>query len=344
MQNYLSTFLNYVSGLTGNGAPQIAGYTPPPVQGTTTAPPPAPPKGQMHPMRYDKQGRPIADLPFPDEKTIDVYPTDNYLMATKENQGTPQAPLKLPVEYVNSLANAQAKSKSINLLNDESLNQFLPLAIRESRFDDYGNNGVYVDYKTPPPKHLNNLIQRSDDLALKAKNFELKARLAHKKGQKELGFTYEDMAARLTDSVEKIDAQLLADPEWTSRAESYKDITDKAVRLGLPQSKNQETIRDKVTGKLISKADVYRARPEDSYDTKALHVPLALYAKSKEQPGLSGLNLSRAYIGSGQDADTRIAQQANIYKNLTHPKNKDFYNAYNNIYNERYKSYTKGLK
>lgn len=344
MQNYLATFLNYVSGLTGNDTPQIAGYTPPTQVAGTYAPPPAPPKGQMHPMRFDKQGNPLADLPLPNEKTIDVYPTDNYLMATKENQGTPQAPLKLPVEYVNSLANAQAKSKSMNLLNDESLNQFLPLGIRESRFDDYGNNGVYVDYKTPPPKHLNDLVQRSDDFALKAKNFDLKAKIAHKRGQTDLANKYEGIAEGLRTSVEKIDAQLLADPEWTSRAESYKDITDKAIRLGLPQSKNQETIRDKVTGKLISKADVYRAKPEDSYDIKALHVPLALYAKSKEQPGLSGLNLSRAYIGSGEDADARIAQQANIYKNLTHPKNKDFYNAYNNIYNERYKSYSKGLK
>jgi hypothetical protein len=344
MQNYLSTFLNYVSGLTGNDTPQIAGYTPPTQVAGTSALPPASPNGQMHPMRFDKQGNPLADLPFPNEKTIDVYPTDNYLMATKENEGTPQAALKLPVEYVNSLANAQAKSKSMNLLNDESLNQFLPLAIRESRFDDYGNNGVYVDYKTPPPKHLNDIIAKSNDLAFKQRQMEIKSKMAAKAGNKDLENHYDTLASKLQESVEALDAKLLADPKWTSRAESYKDITDKAVKLGLPQSKNQETIRDKATGKLISKADVYRARPEDTYDTKALHVPLALYAKSVEQPGLSGLNLSKAYIGSGKDADARIAQQANIYKNLTHPKNKDFYNAYNNIYNERYKSYSKGLK
>ena len=311
---------------------------------TPAVAPPITDSGQAHIPRYDAKRNPLADLPLPTEKTVDVYPTANYLIPTKENQGKPQAALKLPVDYVNSLAKAKAKSKSLNLLDDETHDQMLPLAIREGRFDDYGNNGVYVDHKTPPPKHLNDLISKSNDYALKLKQMEMKSKQAAKVGNKDLENHYDSLAEKLKESVETIDAKLLADPNWTSRAESYKDITDKALKLGLKQSTNQETIRDPVTGKLLSKADVYRASVKDSYDTKALHVPLALYVKSKEQPGLKGLKLSKYYIGAGPDADARIAQQAEIYKNLTHPKNKDFYNAYNNLANQHYTTFTKGKK
>tara|TARA_R110000868_G_scaffold95039_1_gene261706 strand:+ start:484 stop:1473 length:990 start_codon:yes stop_codon:yes gene_type:complete len=309
-----------------------------------TAPVPVKQEVQAHEMRFDKNRRPLADAPLPNEKTVDIYPTANYLMPTKENQGKPQAALKVPVDYVNSLAKARARSKSLNLLDDETHDQMLPLAIREARFDDYGNNGVYVDHKTPPPKHLNDLINKSNDYALKLKQMEMKSKIAAKAGNKDLENHYDSLASKLQESVESIDAKLLADPNWTSRAESYKDITDKALKLGLKQSTNQETIRDPVTGKLLSKADVYRTGPRDSYDTRALHVPLALYVKSKEQPGLKGLKLSKYYIGDGPDADARIAQQAEIYKNLTHPKNKDFYNAYNNLANQHYTTFTKGKK
>lgn len=329
----LQALMNYFSG-SSPGTQQAVPQTPAPI-GKTWMP---------HPMRFDANKRPIADEPLPNEKTVDVYPTANYLVPTKENQGKPQAALKLPVDYVNSLARAHAKSKSIGILDDETHAQMLPLAIREARFDDYGNNGVYVDYKTPPPKHLNEIIQRSNDLALRHREMVMKSEKAYKEGKKDLGATYENLANKLQASVEAEDAKLLADPNWTSRAESYKDITDKAIKLGLKKSTNQEVIRDKITGKLIGKADVYRPGQKDNYDVRALHVPLALYVKSKEQPGLKGLKLSKYYIGSGPDARARIAQQEEIYKNLTHAKNKDFYNAYNNLTNQHYTTLIKGKK
>ena len=348
------SILSYFNG-SGDGATppvnqatgkSVSGYAGPSTTGTYSPlpQPPAPVQYMPHIPQFDKNKRPIADIPLPNEKTVDIYPTANYLMPTKENQGKPQAALKVPVDYVNSLAKAKARSKSLNLLDDETHDQMLPLAIREARFDDYGNNGVYVDHKTPPPKHLNDLISKSNDYALKLKQMEMKSKIAAKAGNKDLQNHYDSLAEKLKDSVETIDAKLLSDPSWTSRASSYKDITDKALKLGLKQSTNQETIRDTVTGKLLSKADVYRAGPRDSYDTRALHVPLALYVKSKEQPGLKGLKLSKYYIGDGPDADARIAQQAEIYKNLTHPKNKDFYNAYNNLANQHYTTFTKGKK
>jgi len=331
----LDSLISMVSGRTNTPTPPPS-TTPP--MGVVQA------GGMPHPMRFDKNKNPLADEPLPNEKSVDVYPTANYLMPTKENQGKPQAPLRLPVDYVNSLAKAHAKSKSINLLDDSTHEQMLPLAIREARFDDYGNNGVYVDYKTPPPKHLNSIIEKSNDLALKYKEMLMKSDQAFKAGKKNLGAAYEEQAGKLQESIQAEDAKLLADPAWTSRSSSYKDITDKALKLGLKQSTNQEVIRDKVTGKLIGKADVYRTGPQDSYDVRALHVPLALYVKSKEQPNLKGLDLAKYYIGAGKDANVRIAQQKEIHQNLKHMKNKDFYNAYNNLTNEHYTKLTKGKR
>jgi hypothetical protein len=342
--NPLSTLLSYV---TGSSDAEAAPATPSSYSPTATQAPAqfVPMPGvNVHIMRFDKNKNPIADLPLPNEKTVDVYPTQNYLVPTKENGGKPQAPLKLPVDYVNSMAKAKAKSESIGLLDKESTEQLLPLAIREARFDDYGNNGVFVDYKTPPPKYLQPIIEKSNDIALRQKELEMKSKLAEKAGNKELSAQYDEMIYKLDGQLKKEDEKLLSDPNWTSRANSYKDINDKIAQLGLKQSTNQEIIRDKVTGRLISKADVYRSGAKDSYDIRALHVPLALYVKSKEQPGLKGLNLSRAYIGDGKDADVRIAQQAEIYQNLLHPKNKDLYNAYNNLSNQHYLTFTKGRK
>ena len=348
------SLLSYFNG-SGSGATppvnqatgtSVSGYAGPSTTGTYSPlpQPPASVQYMPHIPQFDKNKRPIADIPLPNEKTVDIYPTANYLVPTRENKGIPQAALKVPVDYINSLAKARGRSKSIGLLDDETHDQMLPLAIRESRFDDYGNNGVYVDHKTPPPKHLNDLISKSNDEALKLKQMEMKSKIAEKAGNKDLKNHYDSLVSKLKDSVETMDAKLLADSSWQSRAESYKDITDKALKLGLKQSTNQETIRDTVTGKLLSKADVYRTSARDSYDTRALHVPLALYVKSKEQPGLKGLALAKYYIGSGKDANTRIKQQAEIYKNLTHLKNKDIYNAYNNLSNEHYTKFTKGKK
>lgn len=295
--------------------------------------------------RYSAQtGKPIADLPKANEETIDVYPTVHSLEPTKLNGGKPWAPQKVPTGFYDGLAYAEAKAKSVGGFDDATLKQFLPLATRESRYNDYGNNGVWVDYKTPPPKELEAIIAQSDAAAAKELRFKKLGLNAMKKNQMEL---FDDM--RLQQQLAKkereaLDEKILSNPNWESRADSYKDITDKAGQLGLKQSSNQELIRDKETGKLISKADVYRASNSDPYTVKALHVPLALYNKMHENPGAKGLKLTKTFVGGGEEAAARNAQEAQITRNLQHPKNKPVMDYYTSRYNAHLASIKKGKR
>ena len=129
---------------------------------------------------------------------------------------------------------------------------------------------------------------------------------------------------------EKLDSKILANSSWTSRAESYNDISDKVEKLGLQRATNQELIRDK-QGRIVSKADVYRAHELDTYETKALHVPLALYNKK--------------FVGKGDAAEARNRQEAEIGTNIyTHKKNKPVMDYYTNQYNKYYTEMSKGKR
>lgn len=282
--------------------------------------------------RYStKTGKPIADLPKEGEETVDVYPTIHSLEPTKLNEGKPWAGQKVPTGYLDGLAYAETKAKQVGGFEDETLKQFLPLGIRESRYNDYGNNGVWVDYKTPPPKELSGVIAQSNEAAARELRFKKLHADAVKNNRMQLA---DDLAAQellAKRQKQEFEKTILANPNWTSRAESYKDITNKAQQLGLKQSTTQEIIRNKETGQLISKADVYRANEKDSYATKALHVPLALYNKMHENPNVKGVQLTKRFIGGGPEAEARSKQESEIYKNIyTHLKNKpvlDYYNT-----------------
>ena len=262
-----------------------------------------------------------AELPDPDEVTIKAYPTKNYLQPTKANDGTPWAAQNVPMGYIDGLAYAHAKAKSVGGLDEATLNQFLPLALRESRYHlgtAYGNNGVYVNYKTPPPKDLQGIIDQSNTI----KKIEMKAWDDRNMD------VYNDMKSKR----EALEAKLLADPRWKSRADSYHDVTNYVKRLGLEQTQRQEITRDEKTGMFTGKADVYMADNNAPYAVKALHVPLALYNKKYgEGRSGSGLDLTKTFVGGGKEADVRNKQEAEIGANVfTHIKNKpllDYYNS-----------------
>jgi hypothetical protein len=340
MQNYLQSLLNYFNNaITGNNPP--AGYTP----GTTTTQAPPVVGTAPSPNNYRfVNGKPVADLPEPGEKTLDIYPTVHSLEPTKLNKGTPWAAQKVPEEYLGGMAYAQAKAKSIGLLDDETLNQMLPLATRESRYKDYGNNGVFVDYKTPPPKELAGTIAEADKLRSQELKLESQIDKAYKLKNMPL---FDDLVLKrkeLEDQRKKIDSKILANSNWISRAESYNDISDKVEKLGLQRSTEQDLIRDQ-KGRIISKADVYRAHPADTYETKALHVPLALYNKRYENPEAKGLALTKTFVGKGEEAAARNKQEAEIARNIySHQKNKPVMDYYTNQYNKYYTEMSKGKR
>jgi hypothetical protein len=277
----------------------------------------------------------VAEKPEPDETTIKVYPTIHSLEPTKLNKGTPWAGQEVPTGYIDGLAYAKAKAKSVGGLDEDTLNQFLPLATRESRYHGgtaYGNNGVYVNYKTPPPKDLQGIINQSNTYA-KLEND------AFDKGN-----------MRVFDEFNKkregLEAQLLADPRWQSRADSYHKVTKYATDLGLKQTTRQEITRDPKTHEFVGKADVYMANEKDPYAVKALHVPLALYNKryGEDRAG-TGLELTKSFVGGGKEAAARNAQEADIGENIfTHYKNKPLLDYYNSRVEHHASSITKGKK
>ena len=274
-------------------------------------------------------GKPIADTPHPDEVTMDIYPTIHSLEPTKINRGKPWAGQKVPTGFLDGLAYAEAKARNVGGFDEDTLKQFLPLAARESRYSDYGNNGVNVDYRTPPPVKLTPLISKAD--ALKAEESRLET-LAQKAYQSKNNEAFGDLVLKRKNikmQREKLDNEILSSPDWVSRANSYKDITSKAEQLGLKRSENQELIRDS-KGNIISKVDVYRAKDTDPYAIKALHVPLALYNKKiAENPNATGLELTKRFVGAGEAAVARNKQEAHIGSNIyTHIKNKPVLDYY----------------
>lgn len=336
-----------------------AGYAPMPAPGTYKPQPLTPPPTGMsttsgmtavgggpgmspYNFRHSASGKPIADLPKPDEVTIDIYPTSHYLVPTDLNKGTPWAAQKVPTGFLDGLAYAEAKARQVGGFENETLKQFLPLATRESRYLDYGNNGVYVNQFTPPPKHLNNLIEKSNSLQAQYNKLDDQYEKALSMGNKVLASDLNLKRADIKMNQRKIDDSILADPKWESRSDKYQNVTKKALELGLKQSENQELIRDNNgRGNIVSKADVYRAAKDDPYAIKALHVPLALYNKQIENKGAKGLALTKRYVGGGQEAEVRNAQEAEIGQNVyTHPKNRPVLD----YYNQRLKHHSTNIK
>jgi hypothetical protein len=327
----LSSILSYFTNGFGSGSTPTNQTTP---QGAMLAGPQAVPPQQKLQWLTGPNKKAIADKPEPDEVSLDVYPTIHSLQPTKLNGGKPWAGQRIPTGYLDGLAYAEAKARAVGGFGEDTLKQFLPLATRESRYHGgtaYGNNSVLVDYKTPPPKDLQGIIDQSNVYA----KLESKA--------------FDSGNMRVFDEFNKkreaLDAKLLADPRWKSRADSYHDVTNKAIQLGLPQSTTQEIIRDEKTGAFKTKADRYMAADNAPYAIKALHVPLALYNKQVgEGHDVSGLALTKKFVGGGKEAVIRNKQEAQISDAMYHPKNKPVLDYYTQRVQHHTSNVTKGKK
>ena len=306
---------------------------PTPQGGMLAGPQATPPQQQLQWLTGPNK-KAIADRPDPDEISLDVYPTIHSLEPTKLNDGKPWAGQKIPTGYLDGLAYAEAKARAVGGLDEDTLKQFLPLATRESRYHKgtaYGNNSVLVNYKTPPPKDLQGIIEQSNTYAsLENRAFD--------SGNISI-------AEEFKKKREALDNQLLADPRWKSRADSYHKVTKYATDLGLPQSTTQEIVRDEKTGKFITKADRYMAEDNAPYAVKALHVPLALYNKKVgEGNDVSGLDLTKKFVGGGKAANIRNKQEEHISEAMYHPKNKPVLDYYTQRVQHHTPTVTKGKK
>jgi hypothetical protein len=270
-----------------------------------------------------------AETPKPGEATVKFYPSKDYVDPTDLNKGTPWAPLQMPVTAFKSLAKADAESRDLNIIDPETSKYILSGGLREGRWQDYGVNQIDVNYKTPPPSHLRSMVANSDKVAADLKAAQLAERDANRKGDVEGSVKHHRNIQSLQANLSMLDDLILKDEKWTG-AKSHAELTKKAQLLGLPQSTNQELIRDKDTGKLITKVDRYRPDYNQSQDERAKFVPFALANKIDELGGKAkGLQVYQAFIGGGPLAKIRANQQHSFNEYVTeHPKNKDSHNAY----------------
>ena len=279
--------------------------------------------GKVGKVRY------IAEKPEPGEATVKFYPTKDYIHPTETNKGTAWAPLQMPVTAFKSLAKAHAEALDLNIIDSDTSKYILSGGLREGRWGDYGVNQVDVNYKTPPPPHLRSMVANSDKVAADLKAAQLAEQEAIKKGNVDASVKHHRNIQSLQANLSLLDDLILKDEKWTG-AKSHAELTKKAQLLGLPESTNQELIRDKNTGKLLTKVDRYRPDYSRSQDERARFVPFALANKIDELPkGAKGLRVYQAFIGGGPLAKIRAGQQSEMQDYVTeHPKNKDSHNAY----------------
>lgn len=285
-----------------------------------------------------KNYKPIADKPTPGEATVKFYPTRNYLEPTDVNKGTPWAPYEMPVTSFAALANAEALARHHNIIDPETANYMLSGATREGRHDDYGVNKVDINYYSPPPKHLQGMIENSNQVAADINNLTKAEERAVKLGDLDSAARYRTKRSGLEADLTLLDSMILKDEKWVGTG-PYKELTKKAELLGIPVSTNQELIRDPNTGKLITKVDRYL--PQGTQEQKAKYVPLALANKIQELGGKAkGVDVYRAFIGGGKAANIRANQQEQMNDYITqHPKNKDSLYAYKKTMEANLKKY-----
>ena len=271
----------------------------------------------------------VAEKPEVGEATVKFYPSKDYVDPTDLNKGTPWAPLQMPVTAFKSLAKADAESRDLNIIDPETSKYILSGGLREGRWQDYGVNQVDVNYKSQPPAHLRSMVANSDRVAADLKTAQLAEQNAIKKGNIEGAIKHHSNIQGLQANLSMLDDLILKDEKWTG-AKSHAELTKKAQLLNLPETTNQELIRDKDTGKLLTKVDRYRPSLNSSQDERAKFVPFALANKIDELGGKAkGLQVYQAFIGGGPLAKIRANQQNSFNEYVTeHPKNKDSHNAY----------------
>jgi len=270
-----------------------------------------------------------ADKPPKGEATVKFYPTKDYIEPTETNKGTAWAPLQMPVTSFTSLAKAHAEALDKNIIPKETADYILSGATREGRWDDYGVNHVAVNYYSPPPKHLQPMVENSNRVAAEINQLKKAEERSVRLGDTDSSVKYRTKRKGLEADLTLLDEMILKDEKWTGTG-PYNELSRKAELLGIPRSTNQEIVRDPETGKLKTKVDVYRPTSQMTQDERAKYVPFALANKSQELGGrLKGLPVYQAFIGGGKEARIRAAQQSEMHDYITqHPKNRDSNIAY----------------
>lgn len=282
-------------------------------------------------------GTPELDAPIP---TIAAYPTSTYV---KENQ----AGMQIPIESIKALAKSEAEAIKLGLLPKGTTDYYLPSALVEGRWGDYGVNEVTIDEGTQAPKDFLAIAKVRDDLVKKAykdKNITKEEYTSYKK--------YNSLDPSKIPGMDRLNELYYSEQMWDSKnpSEKAKAAREISFKLGFPQ---YSTDIARVPGG-FSKQDTYypkrdamgeealALRPNDLNQNAALKT-LALVNKQKETGFTDPLQLWTAYNGLGvaKDKTGKIIASPDIYRArlneaatmLNHPANAVLKTTYQDLVN-----------
>ena len=257
---------------------------------------------------------------------IEFYPSGEYL--SKNWAGT-----KVPLESLRALARSQAIAEHHGLLDTETTKYYLPSALTEGRWTDYGVNQVAINQRNAPSGDWMTVQQARDAAITQAYKQGKMTKDQYLGGYKKYNYAPEDKVPGLQQLNQLMNSEEL----WSSEnvPDRVRKVRAAANKLGFPEYSTEIRPAEKGYGKydmylpVADQGPGYEFKTEDYHKNAALKT-LALVNKVDET-GKSGLDLWEKYNGSGPDAKRYKRRVSEAYDMMTHPKNRDMWNAYNNM-------------
>lgn len=250
---------------------------------------------------------------------VEFYPSQEYIDKN-------WAPVKVPLSSFNSLAKSQAIAEKKGILAPETTKYYLPSALTEGRFDDYGVNQVDINYGTAKPKKAIDAELAGGEYQGQLAMLNM-AMQQNPKQTKNWGPTVQAVTRLMNDN-------LMApydDRMWPGN-ERQQRLSALSKDLGISHLAAQE-IEDG------AKYDRYDPRNTENQDERAAIKTLALANKYHEAGGKAhGLKLWEMYNGAGPKAREYVGKLKHADEMMLHPANKDMYNAYLKLVQEHKKT------
>ena len=257
---------------------------------------------------------------------VEFYPSQEYIDKN-------WAPVKMPLSSFNSLAKSQAIAEKKGILAPETTKYYLPSALTEGRFGDYGVNEVAVNYGTPITKDVKDVLATEQDYKQ-----QLMA-LFRNQSQIPKGIDISKTGAELKKQRQAYGDASTDESLWPGN-ESQKRLREVASSLGVDHLVSPKILKIKQGDTLAdSKYDMYDPKDTSSLDERAALKTLAVANKYHESGGkANGLKLWELYNGAGPKAREYVKKVQHADEMMTHPANKDMYNAYLKLVEEHKKA------
>lgn len=286
---------------------------------------------------------PRLDTPIP---SIKVFSSKSYLKDYNPNLKENQAPQNIPVETIKALAKSEAVARKNNLLPGEVIDYYLPAALVEGRFGDFGVNNINVDHRTAPSKKWQEVNETRNTLVENA----FRKGTINKNDYsffKEYGYLNDYKIPGLGELNKLYNSEEL----WSSEKASNKTKVVRAAanKLGFEDYSTEiSKIKEGFT-KYDSYTPFKSALLEEAItldpkqlDRNASLKTLALVNKSQEKVNKSPLDYWTAYNGRGVAIDPKtkkVVASPEIYKRklmdtqevINHPANAELKRFYSHL-------------